>query len=86
MISQIITLSLTSIAICCTTWPGMIFQKPADWLEKRIGIWICKPLFSCYICATLWYSALICLLIGWHPLLAVPAMGFSAVISMLQND
>jgi len=64
----------------------MVFHKPAEWLESKIGVWMCKPLFGCYVCATIWYSALICLIIGWNPLLAVPAMGLSAVISMMQND
>jgi hypothetical protein len=64
----------------------MVFHKPADWLESKIGEWACKPLFGCYVCATIWYSTLICLIIGWNPLLAIPAMGLSAVISMMQND
>ena len=86
MIEKIIILSLTTIAICSTTWPGMILNKPADWVESKIGVWLSKPFFSCYVCATIWYSVLICFLLGWNPLLAIPAMGFSAVISMLQND
>lgn len=86
MIERIIILCLCSIAICSTTWPDMIFNKHAEWIESKIGVWAAKPLFGCYVCATIWYSALICLIIGWNPLLAVPAMGLSAVISMLQND
>lgn len=86
MIEKIIILSLCSIAICATTWTDMIFEKPAEWVERYIGVWAAKPLFSCYICATIWYSVVICLILGWNPLLAVPAMGLSAVISIMQND
>jgi hypothetical protein len=85
MIEKIVILTLCSIAICSTTWPDMIFSKPAEWIESKIGI-MAKPLFGCYVCATIWYSAIICLVIGWNPLLAIPAMGLSAVISILQND
>jgi len=85
MIEKIIILSLTSIAICSTTWTDMIFSKPAEWIESKLG-WYAKPLFSCYVCATIWYSAMICLIIGWNPLLSIPAMGLSAVISLIQND
>lgn len=86
MIEKIIILCLSSIAICATTWEGMIFSKPAEWVENYIGVVVAKPLFGCYVCATIWYSALIALCLGWNPLLALPAMGLSAVISMLQND
>jgi len=86
MIERIIILSLLSIAICSTTWQDMIFQKPADWIESKIGIWLSKPLFSCYVCATFWYGIIAALILGWPVWYALPAMGFSAVISMLQND
>ncbi len=86
MIEKIAILSLVSIAICSTTWPDMILSKPAEWLEKYIGEWLAKPLFRCYICATLWYGALTCIVLGWNPVLAIPAMGLSAVISIMQND
>lgn len=86
MIEKIIILCLCSIAICATTWPDMIFNKPAEWIESKIGVWAAKPLFGCYICATIWYGAVIALCLGWNPLLAVPAMGLSAVISLFQHD
>lgn len=86
MIEKIVIISLSVIAICCTTWPDMIFEKQANWIESKIGVWLAKPLFSCYICATIWYGVIICLIVGWNPLLAIPAMGLSAVFSMMQND
>lgn len=64
----------------------MIFHKPAEWIESKIGVWAAKPLFGCYVCATIWYGAITCLVLGWNPILAIPAMGFSAVISMLQHE
>ena len=86
MIEKILILSLTTIGICCTFWDDMIFEKVGDWVKDKIGEFAAKPLFGCYICATFWYSIIICLVVGWNPLLAIPAMGLSAVISMLQND
>jgi len=86
MIEKIIILSLCSIAICATTWTDMIFNKPAEWIESKIGEFAAKPLFGCYICATIWYGAAIALCLGWQPLLAVPAMGLSAVISQISKD
>jgi len=43
MIEKIIILSLSVIAICSTTWPDMIFNKPAEWIESKIGVWLAKP-------------------------------------------
>jgi len=86
MIEKMLILSLTTIGICCTFWDGMIFEKAGDWIKSKIGEFAAKPLFACYVCATLWYSVIICLIVGWNPLLAVPAMGLSAVISLFQND
>jgi hypothetical protein len=86
MIEKIITLSLISIGICCTMWDGNIFEKFGNWIESVVGEWWAKPLGKCYVCATFWYSLIICLVVGWQWWLAVPAMGLSAVVSMLQND
>lgn len=84
MIEKIIILCLCSIAICSTTWHDMIFYKPAEWIESKIG-WFSKPIFSCYVCASLWWSAAIALMVGWPVYYCLPAMGLSAVISTL-ND
>ena len=102
MIERIIILSLTSIGICCTFWDGMIFEKVGDLIRIKLGKILkphatkerqysvgeiaAKPLFGCYVCATFWHSLVICLVVGWPFWLAVPAMGLSAVISMLQHD
>lgn len=86
MIEHIAILSLTAIAICSTTWPDMIFEKQATAIEKYIGVWLSKPLFGCYICATFWYGLAMSIILGWEWWLCFPAMGLSAVISMLQND
>jgi len=86
MIERIIILSLISIGICATTWPDMIFSKPAEKIELIIGEFWAKPIFGCFICATFWWSIVSCLILDWPIYLALPAMGLSAVISMLQND
>ena len=86
MIEKIIILSISSIAICCTTWDGMIFDKPARFLETYLPEIIIKPFFGCYVCASLWWSIAIALLVDWPVYYCVPAMGVSAIISIIQND
>lgn len=86
MITHILILSLTSIGICCTMWEGMIFEKFGDWIEKTFGEFLSKPMGKCYVCATFWFSLIICLVVGWPWYLAVPAMGLSAVVSLFAND
>lgn len=86
MIERIAILSLVTIGIVCPFWDGNIFDKQGDWIKEKIGEFWAKPLFACYVCATFWYSIAQCLIYGWPVYLAIPAMGLSAVISMLQND
>lgn len=86
MIERIIILCLLSIGICATMWHDMIFEKVGDWIETTVGEWWAKPLGKCYVCATLWFSLVFCLVLGWPVFLALPAMGMSAVISLIQND
>lgn len=86
MITQIIFLSLLTFGICCTMWEGMVFEKLGDWIEKKVGEFWAKPLGKCFICTTFWVSLITCAVIGWPLYLAVPAMGLSAVISLLQHD
>jgi len=64
----------------------MIFDKVGDKIKQSIGEWWAKPLFGCYVCATFWYSLVICLVVGWQWWLCVPAMGISAVISQISKD
>jgi hypothetical protein len=85
MIEQILILTLTSIGICCTMWEGMIFAKVGDWIEETLGEWWAKPLGKCYVCSTFWVSLVICLFMDWPGLLAIPAMGLSAVISLFHD-
>lgn len=86
MIEKIIILTLTSIAVCATMWHGMILEKLGDWIEEKFGEFYAKPLGKCYICTTFWVSIVACMLVSWPVWLAIPAMGLSAVISLLQND
>lgn len=86
MIERIIILSLTSIGLCATMWHDMIFEKLGDWIESNVGEWLAKPLGKCYVCATFWFSIMMCLVLGWPVWLSLPAMGLSAVISLFQND
>lgn len=86
MIERIFILSFISIGICCTFWDGNIFDKAGDWVKTKIGEFWAKPLFACYVCATFWYSLIICLCVGWQWWLCVPAMGVSAVVSQLSKE
>ena len=86
MIEKIIVLCLVSIGICSTMWHEMIFESVGNWIESKFGEWLAKPLGKCYVCSTFWISIAACLLLDWSVLLAIPAMGLSAVISLMQND
>lgn len=85
MIEHTLILSLTSIGLCCTMWEGMVFENVGDWIEETVGEFWAKPLGKCYVCATFWISAIICLIVGWPWYLAVPAMGLNAALSTLQK-
>ena len=67
-------------------WEGMIFEKAGYWLEKTFGEWWAKPMGKCYVCATFWMGLIQTFVYGWPWYLCVPAMGISAVISLMQND
>jgi hypothetical protein len=86
MIERIVILSLVTLGICCPFWDGMIFDKIGDELKRFLGEFWAKPLFACYVCATFWWGLIQCLVYGWPWYLCLPAMGFSAVISLLQKD
>ena len=86
MIERIIILSLVTIGLVCPFWDGNVLDKFGDWIKSKIGEFWAKPLFACYVCATFWYSLIQCLIYGWPLYLVIPAMGVSAVISLLQND
>lgn len=102
IILRCLILSITTIGICCTFWDDMIFDKIGDrfknWLGKKLkpngtysqriaaGEFYAKPLFGCYVCATFWYSLILCAVLGWQWWLCVPAMGISAIISQLSHD
>jgi hypothetical protein len=86
MIERIVLLSLTAIAICCTMWEGMIFEKLGDWIEKQVGEFWAKPLGKCYVCFTFWFSLIACFWLHWPLVYAIPAMGLSAVISRFDNN
>lgn len=86
IIFRSIVLSAVTIGLVCPFWDNMIFEKPGEWVKSKIGEWWSKPLFGCYVCATFWYSIIQCLIYGWPWYLCIPAMGLSAVISLLQND
>jgi len=86
MIERIVILSLITIGICCTMWEGMIFERLGDMIEETFGEFWAKPLGKCYVCATFWMGGIAALILGWPVWYAIPAMGLSAVISVLQND
>lgn len=67
-------------------WLGKVVPRPKTWNQKDWGEHIAKPLFGCYVCATFWYSLILCGILGWQWWLCVPAMGISAIISQLSHD
>lgn len=44
---------------------GMIFFNPCRYLERKLPIWIVKPLFYCPICMSSFWSLFYCL-VKWH--------------------
>ena len=70
MLTRVIILSLIITAVHVTTWEGMIFNRPAEWLGEvfdKFGISILrKPIFDCLICmGGVWTLVLDPLLFGW---------------------
>ena len=91
MITRIVILSLIITAIHVSTWDGMIFHRPAEWLggvldSFRISF-LRKPLFECLICMGGIYTLVLdTLLFGasWWVLADMLAViGLNAIISTL---
>jgi hypothetical protein len=71
---------------------GMLLETLGDMMQKELGHWICKPLFSCPICMSSFHSLLlagILLLVG-EPLsfpewvyLAISTCGLNFIITKL---
>lgn len=60
---------LVIIGAWTTTQPGMVFQKPADWLTYWLGRKTVMPLFGCFVCMSSVWGASIWWLTGgeWLP-------------------
>ena len=70
MLTRIIILSLIITAIHVTTWEGMIFHRPAEWIGEWLDRWhmsvLRKPLWECNICmGGVWTLVLDPILYGW---------------------
>lgn len=70
MLTRIIILSLIITAVHVTTWEGMIFHRPADWIGEWLDRWhigvLRKPLWECNICmGGIWTLFLDPVLFGW---------------------
>lgn len=95
MIEHVLIVSLFTIGYCCTFWEGMIFEKIGDSMEMYIPEWINKPLWSCFICACMWWGTWVWAMLWynnaalWYINLnnwfftVVPAMGLNAVIARI---
>lgn len=51
-----LNLSLFIWGIAALFDEGMILEKFGDWLLKHIGPWLSKPLFSCPVCMSSFWS------------------------------
>ena len=90
MLTRIFILSLVITAVHVTTWDGMIFHRPAEWLGNaldclHIGI-LRKPLYECLICmGGVWSLVLDPLLFGgWSWIVLVDMLcviGLNTLIS-----
>lgn len=84
--AKIITLSVVTIAIFCTFWSDMIFEKACDKLKLKVGEFYAKPICACYVCGTFWCALIQCFIYDWTWYLCIPAMGISAIISQLSKE
>lgn len=71
------------------TLEGMIFYKPYTWLEKRLPLFIFKPLIGCVNCmASVWGTTIHFLLGGtlitW-PLVILAAIFVNGLLAELHN-
>lgn len=97
MLTRIIIISLIITAIHVTTWDGMIFNRPAEWLggvlDRSRPSFLRKPLFECLICmGGVWTMILDPIIFGWSwwvlvDMLAVIGLNtlISAVISRMRE-
>lgn len=99
MVHNLILISLVIYFIKATTWPGMIFEKPAAWIESKLGEYWSKPIIGCPVCMTPWWGTALYLIghFAWVPgfeILSFPtiiftvfgAAGLSTVILMLNKE
>lgn len=88
MLERIIVIALMTFGYCATFWPGMIFEKLGNKLEQHLPERVTKPLFGCYICATMWFGSL-AYWVGYHHDVVnwlgtcIGAMGFNALLSKI---
>lgn len=80
MLTRIIILSLIITAIHVTTWEGMIFHRPAEFLggvlDRFHATLLRKPLFECLICmGGVWTIVLDPILFGWSWWVLVDMLG-----------
>ena len=77
MLTRIIILSLIITAIHVTTWDGMIFHRPAEWLGSVLDfLRVSFPLYECLICmGGVWTLVLDPLLFGWSWWVLVDMLG-----------
>lgn len=90
MLTRIVILSLIITAVHVSTWEGMIFHRPAEWLggllDKAHISFLRKPLFECLICMggiyTLVLDPLLCGGWSWWVLVDMLAViGLNTIIS-----
>lgn len=79
-------LFLITMAICCTMWEDMIFEKVGIWIEETVGEKLAKPLGGCYICTSFWVALVIVLIMGWPWWYPFATLGMAAAYSKLTND
>jgi hypothetical protein len=83
-----LTVSLAGIGIHASTWRGMIFHRPSQYLKGKLPKWIHKPLFSCPICMSSVWSVVYFAVFGlpdwvFIPLVILMVAGLNTVIVSL---
>lgn len=55
MITPLILNALVIIGVWEASAPGMILDKPCQWITKRLGMYWSKPICNCPVCmASVW--------------------------------
>lgn len=78
-------IALLVLCIHYTMQPGEIFARVGDFLERKLPMWMHKPVFDCPVCMSFWHGGAIAWAFGFNWLSIFIAMGFNIVLNRLTD-